>query len=69
MPWPALSPVLNPIEHLWDEFQRYINNVQPRSITADELAVFLRRLMEAISMSFINRLIHSMYRGALLSQR
>lgn len=63
MPWPALS--INPIENLWGEFQRYIKNVQPRPKAADELAVFLLRLLGAISVSFINRLIHTVYRGAL----
>jgi hypothetical protein len=31
MNWPALSPVLNPIEHLWDEIQRRLNEEQPPS--------------------------------------
>ena len=34
MPWPVLSPDLNPIKHLWDEIQRKLNEVRQRQITA-----------------------------------
>ena len=37
MPWPALSPYLDPIEHLRDEIQSRRNEVQPRPTTAAEL--------------------------------
>ena len=30
MPWPALSPYLDPIEHLRDEIQSRRNEIQPR---------------------------------------
>jgi hypothetical protein len=62
MPWLALSSDLNPIEHLWDEVQRRLNNFQPRPTTADELAAFFLRVWDDIPMTFINRLIHSMNR-------
>ena len=60
IPWPALSP--NPIKHLWDEIQRKLNEVLPRSITAADLSVAFLRIWAAIPMTFSNRLIHSMYR-------
>lgn len=44
MPWSALSPDLNPIEHLRKEVQRSLNNSQPRSTAADELAAFFLRV-------------------------
>lgn len=62
MPWPALSPDLNPIEHLWDEIQRKLNDVIPSPTTSVELQASFLQVWARIPMNFINRLIHSMYR-------
>lgn len=62
MQWPALSPDLNPIEHLWDEIQRRINDVIPRPNTADLLRQAFLRVWFQVPMAFINRLMHSMPR-------
>ena len=62
MNWPALSPDLVPIEHLWDKIGRCIQRrpQQPRTIAE------LRKTLEAewynIPQMFINRLITSMRR-------
>ena len=37
MPWPAFSSDLNPIEHLWNEIQRKLNEVRPRPMTTADL--------------------------------
>ena len=65
LPWPALSPDLNLIEHLWDEIQRRLNDIRPRPITAAELAAAFQRVWDTVLMAFINRLIHSMYRRCM----
>lgn len=62
MPWPALSPDLNPIEHLWDRVQRELNRVLPRPTTAAELERALLRAWNNIPMAAVNTLIHSMRR-------
>lgn len=62
MNWPALSPDLNPIEHLWDEIQRRLNEEQPSPTTAAELSVAFQRVWARIPIAFINRLVNSMYR-------
>jgi hypothetical protein len=51
MNWPALSPDLNPIEHLWDEIQRRLNEEQPSPTTAAELWVALQRVWALIPMT------------------
>jgi hypothetical protein len=47
---------LNPIEHLWDEIQRRLNEEQPK------LSVAFQRVWARIPIVFINRLVNSMYR-------
>ena len=56
MNWPALSPDLNPIEHMWDEIQRRLFEEQPK------LSVAFQRVWARIPIAFINRLVNSMYR-------
>ena len=62
LPWPALSPDLNPIEHLWDEMKRRIDQVRPRPRNAAQLEAIIRQTFALIPMAYINRLIQSMYR-------
>jgi transposase len=62
MNWPAQIPDLNPIEHLWDEIQRRLNEEQSSPTTAAELSVAFQRVWALIPMAFINRLVNSMYR-------
>ena len=60
--WPAQSPDLNPIDHLWDEIQRRLNEEQPSPTTAAELSVAFQRVWARIPIAFINRLVNSVYR-------
>ena len=62
LPWPAYSPDLNPIEHLWDEVKRRINRRRPAPITAAQLAIAVEEEWRNLPMAVINRLVHSMYR-------
>lgn len=62
LPWPALSPDLNPIEHLWDEIQRRLNQVRPRPATAAQLGQAIVQVWTNIPAARINRLVLSMYR-------
>ena len=55
IPWPAMSPDMNPIEHVWDFIGRKINQRNPKCQNIDELktAIFpqerLRRLVRSMT--------------------
>ena len=59
MDWPARSPDLNPIEHLWDMLDRQVRsrNHQPRSV--QELAQWIQEEWRAIPQQQIQTLIGS----------
>ena len=44
MPWPALNPGYNLIEHRWSEIQKRLDEVQERSTTAAKLGAFFIRI-------------------------
>ena len=62
MPHPALSPDLNPIEHLWDMVQRQLNQMQPRPRTSVQLGAAITHIFTGIHNAQINSLVRSMNR-------
>ena len=62
LPWPALSPDLSPIEHLWDELGRRVRHRQNPSETLQELHDALVHECNNIPQAFIQGLIGSMRR-------
>uniref|UniRef100_A0A8C7T9Q2 Transposase Tc1-like domain-containing protein n=1 Tax=Oncorhynchus mykiss TaxID=8022 RepID=A0A8C7T9Q2_ONCMY len=60
MDWPARSPDLNPIEHIWDIMSRSIHQVAPQ--TVQELADALVQVLEEIPQETIRHLIRRMPR-------
>ena len=60
LPWPALSPDLSPIEHLWDELGRHVLPRQNPPETLQELRYALVHEWNNIPQAFIQRLIGSM---------
>lgn len=62
LPWPAVSPDLAPIEHVWDELQRRIHHRRAPPVTLPELRRVLREEWQAIPQAFLARLVISMRR-------
>ncbi|GFS18330.1 transposable element Tcb1 transposase [Elysia marginata] len=62
LPWPALSPDLNPIEHLWDYLQRRLDCQDHRSQNPDDLEHSLRWHWNVIPRHFLQTLVSSMGR-------
>lgn len=58
--WPANSPDLNPIEHLWDNLGRKVRNHVPAPQSLQELRRILENEWNAITQDEIKRLIRSM---------
>lgn len=69
LPLPALSPDLNPIEHIWDNLQRRLNNHQPQPRNTGELANVLTLLWEEIPQEEIAAVILSMANRCSAVQR
>ena len=63
--WPAWSPDLNPIEHLWDEISRCIKRGPALGKTIHDLKNALREEYENIPQDYIKNLIISMPRRML----
>ena len=62
LPWPAYSPDMSPIEHLWDQLGRRIRNLNPRPLTRPQLIAALHAEWANIPQDNIRRLIRSMRR-------
>ena len=62
LPWPAISPDLNPIEHMWDEVERRLRArpIPPNNLR--QLRVALTEEWQSIPRDRIRRLINSMRR-------
>ncbi|GFW88930.1 transposable element Tcb2 transposase [Trichonephila clavipes] len=58
--WPACSPDMNPIEHIWDALGRRVAGLQPSPQTLQELERALLEEWDRISQLVINILIYSM---------
>ena len=62
LPWPALSPDLSPIEHLWDELDRRVTRRNPQPESLLQLRAALLEEWNNIPQPAIQRLIASMCR-------
>ena len=58
-PWPAVSPDLSPIEHVWDEMERRLHRQQNQPLTLDQLA--LVNIWNCIPQVFFTNLVTSMH--------
>ena len=60
MDWPAKSPDLNPIEHVWDMMGRAIEELEVQPNGLQQLGVALEAVWNALDVRDVNRLINSM---------
>lgn len=60
LPWPAYSPDMNPIEHLWDYLGRQVANRVPQPPNRQQLIQVLRQEWDRIPQHTIRRLVRSM---------
>ena len=62
MVWPALSPDMNPIEHLWDELDRRMRANHPPARNLDDLFQALQQEWNAMPQRTLVMLVESMRR-------
>jgi len=71
LPWPAQSPDLNPIEHLWDILGRKVHEHKPHPKNLTELSNVLQSEWLKISNNDLEKLVNSMPRrvGAVIKNK
>lgn len=62
MDWPALSPDINPIEHLWDYLKRKVHERPAAPNSLEELRSSLIEEWDRVPQTLIQQLIGGMYR-------
>ena len=60
LPWPAQSPDLNPIEHLWDHLDRQVRKRTPLPTSSAAMTEALQDEWRKILLSVVRKLILSM---------
>ena len=60
--WPAMSPDMNPIEHVWDFIGRKINQRNPKCQNIDELRTAILQEWQQFPHERLRRLVRSMTR-------
>jgi len=61
LPWPAQSPDLNPIEHVWDQLEKAIRQRNPPKNT-NELVSYLMEEWSNLDTDYLKKLVDSMPR-------
>ena len=62
LPWPAVSPDMNPIEHVWDMMKRSIRKLNPRPRTVPQMECAVRNVWNNIQQRDLKTLCLSMRR-------
>ncbi|CAH2233909.1 jg14667 [Pararge aegeria aegeria] len=62
MEWPARSPDMNPIEHVWDLLKRKVKSSIPATANVGELRIALVEEWRRLSQETIDNIILSMPR-------
>jgi transposase len=62
IPWPAMSPDMNPIEHVWDFIGRKINQRNPKCQNIDELRTAILQAWHQFPQERLRSLVRSMTR-------
>jgi hypothetical protein len=62
IPWPAMSPDMNPIVHVWDFIGQRINQCNPKCQNIDELRTAIKQEWQQFPQERLRRLVRSMTR-------